>query len=123
MRSRDVRATTAGLLFITATATSLITTAILGSLLDGPGFLAAVSLHQDRMLTAALFQLIAAFTCAAIAVTLYPVLERACRRDGARSSRLPAHRGRVLRLVSGGHDDLGQLVRPAHGQRLRERIG
>ena len=74
MRSRDVRATTAGLLFIAATATSLIATAFLGSFLDGPGFLAAVGLHQDRLLTAALFQLIAAFTCAAIAVTLYPVL-------------------------------------------------
>ena len=74
MRSRDVRATTAGLLFIAATATSLIATALLGSLLKGPGFLAAVALHQDRLLTAALFQLIAAFTSAAIAVTLYPVL-------------------------------------------------
>jgi deazaflavin-dependent oxidoreductase (nitroreductase family) len=74
MRSRDVRATTAGLLFIAATATSLIATAFLGSLLKGPGFLATVTLHQDRLLTAALFQLIAAFTSAAIAVALYPVL-------------------------------------------------
>ena len=74
MRSRDVRATTAGLLFIAATATSLIATALLGSLLKGPGFLATVALHQDRLLTAALFQLVAAFTSAAIAVTLYPVL-------------------------------------------------
>ncbi len=61
-------------MFIAATATSLIATAFLGSLLDGPGFLATVSMHQDRMLTAALFQLTAAFTCAAIAVALYPVL-------------------------------------------------
>jgi hypothetical protein len=74
MRSHDVRATTAGLLFIAATATSLIATAFLGSLLKGPGFLAIVTLHQDRLLTAALFQLIGAFTSAAIAVTLYPVL-------------------------------------------------
>ena len=74
MRSRDVRATTAGLLFIAATAISLIATALLGSVLDGPGFLAAVGLHQDRLLAAALFQLVAAFTSAAIAVTLYPVL-------------------------------------------------
>jgi len=43
MRSRDVRATTAGLLFIAATATSLIATAFLGSLLKGPGFLATVA--------------------------------------------------------------------------------
>jgi hypothetical protein len=76
MRSRDVRATSAGVLFIAATATSLITTALLGSLLDGSGVLAAVALHQDRLLAAALFQLLAAFTCAAIAVALYPVLRQ-----------------------------------------------
>ena len=35
MRSHDVRATTAGLLFIAATATSLIATAFPGSLLKG----------------------------------------------------------------------------------------
>ena len=76
MRSRDVRATTAGVLFIAATVTSLIATALLGSLLKGPNFLAAVALHQDRLLAAALFQLLAAFTSAAIAVTLYPVLRQ-----------------------------------------------
>jgi hypothetical protein len=43
MRSRDVRAMTAGLLFIAATATSLVATALLGSLLKGPGFLATVA--------------------------------------------------------------------------------
>ena len=74
MTSRDVRATTAGLLFIAATVTSLIATAFLGSLLKGPNFLATVALHQNRLLAAALFQLLAAFTSAAIAVTLYPVL-------------------------------------------------
>jgi hypothetical protein len=35
-----------------------------------------VALHQDRLLTAALFQLLAAFTSAAIAVALYPVLRQ-----------------------------------------------
>jgi len=76
VRSRDARATTAGVLFIAATATSLIATAFLGSLLDGPGFLAAVGLNQGRVLTAGLFQLLAAFTSAAIAVTLYPALRQ-----------------------------------------------
>jgi len=76
MRSRDVRATTAGVLLLAATATSLVATAFLGSLLNGPGVLAAVALHQDRLLAAALFQLLAAFTSAAIAVTLYPVLRQ-----------------------------------------------
>ncbi len=69
MRSRDIHATTAGVLLIAATAASLVATALLGSLLDGPGFLAGVSQHQDRMLTAGLFQLLAAFTSAAIAIS------------------------------------------------------
>jgi hypothetical protein len=76
MRSRGVHATTAGMLFIAATASSLIATALLGSLLKGPGVLATVALHQNRLLAAALFQLLAAFTSAAIAVTLYPVLRQ-----------------------------------------------
>lgn len=74
MRTRDIHATTAGVLLITATAASLVATAFLGSLLDGPGFLAGVSQHQDRMLTAALFQFLAAFTSAAIAISFYPLL-------------------------------------------------
>jgi hypothetical protein len=84
MRSRDVRATTAGVLIIAATATSLIGTAFRGSLLDGSGFLATAALHQDRLLASALFQLLAASTSAAIAVTLYPVLRwhAAGRRSG-----------------------------------------
>jgi len=45
MRSRDARATTAGLLLVAATAESLIATTLRGSLLDGSGFLATVALH------------------------------------------------------------------------------
>jgi hypothetical protein len=45
-------------------------TAFLGSLLQGSDFLATVALHQNRLLAAARFQLLAAFTSAAIAVTL-----------------------------------------------------
>lgn len=76
MRSREVHATTAGVLFIVATAASLVATALLGSLLDGPRFLAGVSEHQHRVLTAGLLQLVAAFTSAAIAISLYPLLRR-----------------------------------------------
>lgn len=76
MTSRDVRATTAGVLFILATVASLVATGVIGSLLDGPEFLSSVAAHQDRMLVAALFQLVAAFTAAAIAISLYPVLRQ-----------------------------------------------
>lgn len=74
MRSRDIHATTAGILLLAATAASLTATAFLGSLLDGPGLLPHVFQHQDRLLTAGLLQLLAAFTSAAIAVSFYPVL-------------------------------------------------
>ncbi len=70
--TRDVRATTAGALFITANAASLIGSALRGSLLQGPA--GAGVTHQDRVLLGTFFQLLAAFTSAAIAVSIYPVL-------------------------------------------------
>ncbi len=90
MRSRDARAPAAGLLLIAATATSLIATAFRGSVPGGSGFLASVALHQNRLLAAALFQLLAAFTSTAIAVTLYPVLRQhaAAMAPGAVAFRL-----------------------------------
>jgi Domain of unknown function (DUF4386) len=105
MRSRDVRATTAGLLFIAATATSLIATAFRGSLLNGPGFLATVALHQNRLLVAALFQLLAAFTSAAIAVALYPVL-----RQYAAATALGAVTFRVIEGVFYALSAVGTLI-------------
>ncbi|WP_454858325.1 DUF4386 domain-containing protein [Promicromonospora soli] len=76
MRTHDARATTAGLLLIAATASSLIATAFLGSVLDGADILGAVALQQNRLLTGALFQIVGAFTSASIAVALYPALKR-----------------------------------------------
>jgi hypothetical protein len=76
MWSRDVRATTAGILLIVATAAALTASALLGSSLDGSDFLDAIAQHQGQMLTASLFQFISAFTSAAIAISFYPVLRR-----------------------------------------------
>ena len=123
MRSRDVHATTAGVLFIAATATALVATAFRGSLLEGSGFLTTVALHQGRVLVGALFQLIAAFTSAAIAVSLYPVLRQhaAAMALGAVGFRLIE--GVFIRPVSSGDADLGQAVRPGRGRRLRIRVG
>ena len=124
MRSRDVHATTAGVLFIAATATALVATAFRGSLLEGSGFLTTVALHQDRLLVGALL-LIAAFTSAAIgiAVSLYPVLRQhaAAMALGAIGFRLIE--GVFIRPVSSGDADLGQAVRPGRGRRLRIRVG
>jgi Domain of unknown function (DUF4386) len=122
MRSLDVRATTAGVLFIAATATSLVATALRGSLLNGPGFLAAVALHQDRLLAAALFQLLAAFTSAAIAVTLYRCSGSMPPRQPSGQS--PSGSSRVCSTpVRDGHTDPGEPVRPARRQRLHARVG
>jgi len=105
MRARDVRATTAGLLFITATATSLIATAFLGSLLKGSDVLATVAVHQDRLLSAALFQLLAAFTSAGIAVALYPVL-----RQHAAGTALGAVAFRIIEGVFYALSAVGTLI-------------
>ena len=69
-------ATAAGFLFIIATAASLLGTAVLGPLLTGPGYLAAIAGDATRVSVGALFELIAAGTCAGIAIALYPVLRR-----------------------------------------------
>ena len=76
MRSRDVHATTAGVLLIAATAADLVATGCYGSLLKGPDFLTGIAAHQDRMLIGSLFELLAAFASAAVAIALYPVLRQ-----------------------------------------------
>ena len=89
MRSRDVHATTTGLLFIAATATSLVATAFLGSLLNGPGFLAANGPPSEP----------------AIAVTLYPVL-----RQHAAATALGAVAFRVIEGVFYALSAAGTLI-------------
>ena len=76
MTSRDVRATTAGVLFIVATVAALLTAPLLGSLLDGDGFLSGVATHQTRLQMAALLQIVAALSIPGIAIALYPVLRQ-----------------------------------------------
>lgn len=76
MTPRDVRATTAGVLFIVATVAALVTAPLLGSLLDGDRFLSAVASHQTRLQVAALLQIVAALAIPGIAIALYPVLKQ-----------------------------------------------
>ena len=70
----DRTARTAGVLLITATAASLVGSALLGPVLDGSDFLTRVFEHQDRVLWGAFMIVISAFTSAGIAIALYPVL-------------------------------------------------
>jgi hypothetical protein len=66
----------AGVLFITATAASLIGTGLLQPLIGSTGYLARISAHQDRVSAGVFFELVAAFSCTGIAIALYPVLRR-----------------------------------------------
>lgn len=75
-RSERRAAVSAGVLFITATVTNVSGTGLSRSLLDGSGYLAAVSSHADRVAAGALLELIAAVASAGIAISLYPVLKR-----------------------------------------------
>lgn len=69
-------ALTAGMLFIAATAASLLGTAVEGSVLTGTGYLAQISEHLTRVAAGGLLELIAAGTSVGIAISLYPVLKR-----------------------------------------------
>jgi hypothetical protein len=74
--SGKVIARVAGVLLITATAASLVSTGLLNPVLNGSGYLAKVFAHQDRVIAGVSVELLAAFASAAIAISLYPVLVR-----------------------------------------------
>ena len=74
--SGKVIARVAGVLFITATAASLVSTSLLNPVLNGSGYLARIFAHQDRVIAGVSVELLAAFSGAAIAISLYPVLAR-----------------------------------------------
>jgi hypothetical protein len=76
MRSQNLNARVAGVLFICATAASLVDRALLSPVLSSPDYLAAIVANQDRVTAGAFFQVIAGLTSAGIAVALYPVLRR-----------------------------------------------
>lgn len=65
-----------GLLFITATAADLLGAAVRPDL-AGTDYLARASTQGDRMAAGALLLLVAAFACAGIAISMYPILRKA----------------------------------------------
>jgi len=76
MTHDTVTARAAGVLFITATAASLLSTGVVNPVLHGSDYLVKLTRQQDQVTLGALFQLIAAFSSAGIAMTLYPVVRR-----------------------------------------------
>ena len=69
-------ALTAGVLFIIATAADLLGAAVRPDL-TGTDYLTQVAAQGDRVAAGALLLLIAAFACAGIAISMYPILRKA----------------------------------------------
>jgi hypothetical protein len=65
-----------GILYIIATAVSLLSTALTRGALDAPEYLARVSAHGDRTIAAALLLLAGGISVVLIAALLFPVLRR-----------------------------------------------
>ena len=65
-----------GILFIAATAASILGSLALGSVLDGSHYLTNVAAHEGQVITAALLFLIAATSAFATAFLLFPILRR-----------------------------------------------
>ena len=66
----------AGILFIVATAASLVSTSFTQSILDSPDYLIKIAATENQVILGVLFQFIAAATSAAIAISLYPLLRK-----------------------------------------------
>lgn len=65
-----------GVLFITATVASIVGTGLSSAFLAGPDMLAKVASNATQVSVGVLLELLAAFSCAGIAISLYPVLSR-----------------------------------------------
>lgn len=76
MNANRKAAIIAGVLFIGATAASLLGSSFTQSILDAPDYLVKISANQSQVTLGVLFQFIAAVTSAGIAISLYPTLRR-----------------------------------------------
>lgn len=76
MNTNRKTAIIAGVLFIAATAASLLGTSFTQSILNAPDYLVKISANQSQVTLGVLFQFIAAVTSAGIAISLYPTLRR-----------------------------------------------
>jgi hypothetical protein len=65
----------AGIVFIIATAASLLSTAFTGSIQDAPDYLIKISANESQVMIGVLLLLVAAFGSAGIAIAMYPVMK------------------------------------------------
>lgn len=66
----------AGILFISATVLSILSSSILLPIINTPDYLGKISANETRILIGSLIHIISAFACAGIAISLYPVLRK-----------------------------------------------
>ena len=76
MNSTRKIAVTTGVIFIIATVAALVAAVLAPPGVSGTDYLTKVSAHSNLVSAGALFYLIAAFTSAGIAISLYPVLKK-----------------------------------------------
>ena len=76
MKTERKTAVIVGVLFIAATAASLLGNALTGSILAAPDYLAGVAASANRVIIGALLTFLAAAGSAGIAIALYPVLKK-----------------------------------------------
>jgi Domain of unknown function (DUF4386) len=76
MTSYRGNAIAVGILFIACSVASILSISPLGSMLDGPDYLAQLAGNGDRVVLAALIAFVWAATGAGIAIGLYPVLRK-----------------------------------------------
>ncbi|MGO8948054.1 MAG: DUF4386 domain-containing protein [Ktedonobacterales bacterium] len=76
MNSAKKTAITAGVLFIIATAASLLSTVFLNPILQSPDYLVKIAANENQVMLGALFSLIGGLSSAGIAISLYPILRR-----------------------------------------------
>ena len=76
MNTNRKTAIAAGVLFIIATAASLLSTSFTQSFLDAPDYLIKISANHNQIIIGVLFQFISGVTSAGIAISLYPILKK-----------------------------------------------
>lgn len=65
-----------GILFIIATAASVLGSSLVGSVVDAPDYLVQIAANKDLIVLGAIFSFIAAVGSAGIAISMYPVLRK-----------------------------------------------
>ncbi len=76
MRSDRKTATLVGVLFIVGDIAGVLSVALTGRILDGPGALAKIATGQDRLVAGALMVMVMGFALAMIPILMYPIFRR-----------------------------------------------